>query len=102
MHNELLHAGIDGTYISLKLHFWWPSLYSDVRDFIQGCERCIAIKSDKHHAKVPLHPLPVVGLFQRLHVDHIGPIKVQQQSDKPHKFKHVLVLIDSYSSTCEL
>ena len=100
MHSETLHSGVDKTYLALKARFWWPSLYSDTREFVRSCARCYEIKADKHFRKTELHPLPVPGLFTRLHADHLGPLKVGNA--QTHKFKHILVLIDSLSQACEL
>ena len=100
IHAETLHAGVDKTYLTLKSKFWWPAMYADTRTFVSTCGRCFEIKPDRHATKAQLHSLPVPKLFGRLHVDHMGPIKVAGPTQ--HKFKHVLVMIDSLSQACEL
>jgi len=101
-HLETLHSGVDKTYFTLKTYFWWPSMYTDTKEYVKTCSRCYEMKPDKHFRKVPLHSLPVPGLFSRLHVDHIGPLKVAHAGKASHKYKYVLVLLDALSLTCEL
>lgn len=106
-HTQLLHVGIDKTYMSIKRSFYWPQMYSQVRDHVMTCTTCQTIKTVPQQPRPPLHSLEPVGLFHRLHVDHLGPLIFPKGQDpaenaKKHKFQHVLVMIDAFSHNVEL
>jgi len=106
-HTQLLHVGIDKTYMSLKRTWYWPQMYSQVRDHVMTCTTCQTIKTVPQQPRPPLHSLEQVGLFRRLHVDHFGPLIFPKGQDPAenatkHKFQHVLVMIDAFSHNVEL
>ena len=106
-HTQLLHTGIDKTYMSLKRSYYWPQMYSQVRDHVMTCTTCQTIKTVPQQPRPFLHSLEQVPLFHRLHVDHLGPLifpKGQDPADnaRKHKFQHVLVMIDAFSHNVEL
>ncbi|KAK3507868.1 hypothetical protein QTP70_002197 [Hemibagrus guttatus] len=67
-HSELIHSthtslgtghpGIHGTLLLLKQRFWWPSMATDVRRYVQGCRECAISKSPRHLPSGKLLPLP--------------------------------------------
>ncbi|KAK3543192.1 hypothetical protein QTP70_012302 [Hemibagrus guttatus] len=53
------HPGIHGTLSLLKQRFWWPSMATDVRRYVQGCREYAISKNPRHLPSGKLLPLPV-------------------------------------------
>ena len=98
-HSSLVagHAGEQKTMYRLSLHWWWPDVETDVKEFVQTCSICQANKTGKMQPKVPLNPLPATQNFnERVHMDLFGPLL----SDTANRL--VLVITDAFSKYVEL
>ena len=81
--------GRDKTAKRILYRFYWPTLFRDVREYCKSCTSCQKTSSKKP-AKVPLIPLPIIGIpFQRMAMDIIGPLP-RSRSGK----RFVLVICD--------
>ena len=67
-------------------------MYTSTLQYVNSCEVCQHTKSSTRSKKAPLKPLPIVGPFQRVHIDHVGPLNVTKNGNR-----HLLVIIDSFS-----
>jgi transposase InsO family protein len=90
-HETAGHPGELETYNSVAEHYWWPGLWSFVKNYVKGCGICQQFKIDWH----PSHPsyLPVPGaqstrLFANCSVDFI--------TDLPNSngYDSILVVVD--------
>ena len=83
-----LHTGIHSTVNLIKLNSWWPTLTSDVREWVRNCSTCSKLRpsSSKH-----LKPWPVNNIFERIHADwcHIPEVG------------DILIVVDSASGWIE-
>ena len=98
-HDSLMaggHQGFDRTYNALRTYYYWPNMYADTYNYIKGCPTCQVSKRAYHTHPPPLKPLPIVEVFGRLHLDHIGPL-----TKTPDGFQHILVVVDSASKWVE-
>ena len=69
--------------------FFWPGLFSDVRQFCKSCPQC-QLSGGKNLAHAPLIPLPVIDTpFERIAVDVVGPL---EKSKSGNRF--ILVICD--------
>lgn len=73
------------TYMMLEFNYrlkeyYWPRVCKDVVNFTMSCVKCQRAKKGTHSHAVPLNPLPVVKVFERLHVDILGPGQKQPRS----------------------
>ena len=97
-HDSLIgggHQGFDRTYEAIKNKYYWPRMYEDIREYQKSCLKCQ--KASNHMKKPPpLHPLPVSGLFQRWHMDFLGPLPASKCGKK-----YILLVCDSFSRWCE-
>ena len=91
------HIAFDRLYATLRQRYYWPSMYSDLKQFLDGCIDCQATKKNKRHLRAPLHPLPVPQLFERFHCDLVGPLPVT-----PDGFRYLLVIVEGLSRFSEL
>jgi len=103
---SLQHAGIDKTFLSLKAKYHWVSMWSDVAEWIKTCTVCQTIKTVPMQKKAPLYNWQPARIFQRISVDHFGPINYPGQkvtgSKSKDGLKYILVIIDSLSLNVEL
>src|SRR6266702_1069101 len=72
-HDDLGHKGVYSTRRFLADQFWWPSLDSDVKWFIETCHECQL----HQEMKVRIHPTITTPapLFQKAYIDtmHMTP-----------------------------
>ena len=70
------HFGVKKTFAKIKLHFQWPKMLSDVREYVRicgGCQR--AALGDGGRA--PLQPLPCISEpFSTVAFDIVGPLPI--------------------------
>jgi len=67
-------------------------MYTSSLHYVNLCDVCQHTKSSTSSQKAPLKPLPIVGPFQRVHIDHVGPLDVTKNGNR-----HLLVIVDSFS-----
>jgi len=53
------HFGIRKTISLISRDFWWPSLHSDVKDYIRSCDVCSRSKDSRHKPYGLLNPLEI-------------------------------------------
>ena len=60
-HNDLLigYFGIDKTRELVGQKYHWPSLRKDVKNYVQGCDVCLASKAVRHKPYFDLQSLPL-------------------------------------------
>lgn len=84
------HQGICRTKAYARSYIWWPSLDSQIEEYLKSCESCQMFRNKPAHA--PLHPWKFPArAWQRIHIDY-------GMFDK----KMLLIVIDSYSKWIEV
>ena len=92
-HDNTGHPGFDRTFCLLRQNCFFRQMYTAVRQYVKTCPICQRAKIEYNTKAAPLQPLPVVGLFERWHVDLMGPLRTSE----PEGYKHLLVMVDSLS-----
>ena len=92
-HDSLMagHQGFDRTYHLIRLKYFWPAMYKQIKQYVASCKECQLNKAGAHQNKVPLKPLPCDGVFKRIHIDLFGPLP------NVKGFKYVLLVVDAFS-----
>ena len=90
------HQGFERTYSSMRNKYYWPRMYEDIRQYVQSCEVCQQSKRNFNSKPPPLSPQPVDDVFSRWHMDILSGLPTTKE-----KYKHILVVVDSYSKWCE-
>ena len=90
------HAGVERCYTTMRQKYWWPNMYNDVNIYVKTCDPCQRGKRIFHSKRAPLHSLKIEGVFERVHLDILGPLK--QTKDKA---RYVLIIVDSFSGWME-
>jgi hypothetical protein len=63
------HMGANKTLAKLQERYWWPKMF-----YVRTCERCARMKLQNGVAPAPLQPLKVEEIFDRIQIDHVGPL----------------------------
>lgn len=95
-HNDNGHFGVKKTTALIKSKYCRHRMFKDITEFVKSCDRCQRAKRDTTSTPLPLHPLPVTGVFGRLHMEIIGPVC---KSTEGHEY--ILVVVDSFSRWIE-
>ncbi len=83
------HLGFMKTLVRISKRFYWPGMYSEVKNYCKSCPECQLIKG-RAPAIAPLVPIPAVETpFERNGVDMVGPL---DRSQKGNRF--ILVICD--------
>ena len=46
----------------------------DIDDYVKWCNTCQRVNKKLHKTPAELHPIPVIGPWQRIGIDLIGPL----------------------------
>ncbi|KAK3527495.1 hypothetical protein QTP86_023021, partial [Hemibagrus guttatus] len=98
--HEVPSSGHPGTRRSAQLvsrRFWWPSLGSDVEDFVRQCATCAQARTSRQCPEGLLEPLPVPRRpWSHLSMDFL--------TDLPDSggFTMIMVVLDRFSKGCKL
>jgi transposase InsO family protein len=91
------HLGFRKIYDKLYQRFFWQHMFSDVKKFLMSCEVCQRVKVPHlRPAGAPLHALPVVGPFERVAIDYIGPLPISV-----HGNRYALNFTDTFTRWAE-
>ena len=86
------HEGISRTYARIRCRYYWPSMFSDIEQYVRSCEVCLRGKTGAHLARPQLASWDVGELFHRLHVDFAGPLAPTARGNQ-----FILVMVDAFS-----
>lgn len=95
-HDHNGHFGVKKTFSAIQAKYYWPHVFQQISDYVRSCDRCQRAKRDAHPLTTPLNPLPVVGVFVRLHLDSVGPLHTTSEGHQ-----YILVCVDSFSRWVE-
>jgi transposase InsO family protein len=77
------HLGFRKVYDKLQRRFFWVHMFSDVKKFLAACETCQRVKSPHLRPPgAPLQPLSVLGPFERVAIDFIGPLPTSHHGNR--------------------
>lgn len=85
------HYGVKKTRLKLN-HYYWPSMSTDITKFVSSCETCQRNKDPKGKTYGKLMPIKTSSLFNRIHMDIIGPVTTSTNG-----YKHIVTAIDAFS-----
>ena len=91
-HADNSHIGFDRLFASVKQKYYWPLMYSQLRELVLGCQDCQQAKKQTKEKKAPMRPLPVVPIFERIHCDLLGPVTKSVDG-----YQYILLVVDSFS-----
>ncbi|CAM5103968.1 unnamed protein product [Natator depressus] len=85
------HQGIRRTRQRLLQNFYWPGVFTTVRQYCRSCDPCQRVGKARDKGKAALRPLPIIEEpFQKVAMDIVGPLSKTTRSGK----KYILVVVD--------
>lgn len=72
--------------------YYWPAMTSEIAAYIDQCETCQRNKVDKQPKYGLLQPITTSSIFERVHVDIIGPLNVSSIGNR-----YIITAIDAFS-----
>jgi hypothetical protein len=92
-----IQVGIFKTNELVGQQYWWPTLLTDVKKYVKGCDTCQQNKASQQPKANPLHPHSVPGgPWEDILVDLISPLS----EAKGHNA--ILAIIDRFSKMIHL
>ena len=67
------HSGIHKTYWRIAVRYWWPGMYSLIRDTVSSCAHCKLSNAASHQAQQILQALSCDGPFDVVALDVWSP-----------------------------
>lgn len=84
-HDQHFHQGHKKTSERIRCSFYWPTLRSDVINYVASCEPCMLKRRLVKKDRVPISPIDRPGLpGEHIMMDIIGPI--EPKSSMGHKY----------------
>ncbi|GBC06766.1 hypothetical protein RclHR1_07020009 [Rhizophagus clarus] len=82
MHSDPLagHFSLDETYRKIKIRYYWPQMFEDVRNYVKTCDECQ--RRGKNRRAEPLHPIKIGQPFDRVGMDIVGPLPQTKDGNK--------------------
>ncbi|CAM5158327.1 unnamed protein product [Natator depressus] len=85
------HQGIRRTRQRLLQNFYWPGVFTTVRQYCRSCDPCQRVGKARDKGKAALRPLPIIEEpFQKVAMDIVGPLSKTTRSGK----KYILGVVD--------
>jgi len=86
------HFGIKKTTNLINRDFWWPSIQSDVKDYIRSCDTCSRSKDSRHKPYGFLNPLDIPSKpWSSLSMDFITDLPIS------NGYTCIFVVIDRFT-----
>ena len=86
------HPGIARTSQFIRRRFWWPTLETDVREFVAACEVCARSKASHRPPAGLLRPLPIPGRpWSHIALDFVTGLPMSQGNTT------ILTMVDRFS-----
>jgi hypothetical protein len=85
------------THKILRAGYYWPTIFSDVHQFVRKCEPCHLFIGKKKLAALPLQPIVVEAPSQQWGLDFIGKFK----DNSSNGFSWVITATDYFSKWFE-
>lgn len=87
------HFSFDRIYHKIKNLYWWPSMKSSIRNYINSCILCKQYNITRHKKHGHLRSIsPPDGPFLMIGIDYCGPFK-----QTPRENQYVLVITDYFT-----
>ena len=88
------HFGIEKTRELIARKYYWPTLCHDVKDYVKGCNVCLASKAVRHKPYGDLQSLPIpTHRWKDLSMDFVTGLPVSTDW-KGDSYDLILVIVD--------
>jgi len=91
------HMGVKKTQYIISRNFYWPSMKSDIRKFVNKCHICEQFRSTNHPSYGKMGHVTVSKAFSTVSVDLIGPLPRSVNA-----YTYILVIVDAFTRWVQL
>jgi len=91
------HLGQHKTRLRIMRKYYWPNMRQEIISYVQSCKSCQLRKGPLHQNCPALKPLQIVGPYERLVIDTVGPLNMSKKGNK-----HILVVTDWFTKWVEM
>ena len=74
----------------MRQRYYWSGMWSDVRSYIAGCDKCSRKKGSQHARRVPMQIAQPYALIERIATDILGELPTTSAGN-------ILVVPDYYT-----
>jgi hypothetical protein len=85
------HLAAEQTFRALREKYWWPSMYADVRKYVEECHRCQSMRNVDRSVGL-LRTITPAGPFDIVGMDVLGPFGVTARGNR-----YILVIQDYFT-----
>ncbi len=90
------HFGIDKTLELMSRKYYWDSIKTDVKEYVDSCDVCQRVKVKRHRPHGELNALPQPsGPWKEITMDFITDLPPSKR--KGHVYDAILVVVDRYT-----
>src|SRR6185369_3619820 len=91
-HNDPIagHFGTAKTMGKLKLQYYWPKMYDEVKRYIQSCHVCQM--QGRQQRNNELNPIVPTGPWERVGIDFVGPLPLTSQGNR-----YIITAVDYFT-----
>ena len=86
------HMGRTRTLHKIKEKYYWPGMVTSVNEYVASCSQCGSYKKPQYITRSELYPIHVSDVWEKLHIDLIGPLPVTAQNNR-----HICLMVDAFS-----
>lgn len=86
------HPGVNQMYTSLRRHFYWDSMITDVYAYVADCPGCAKGRAQGRRRTNPLRLFPASEPFTDVCLDLLGPLPVTSYGNR-----HLFVMVDRFT-----
>jgi putative transposase len=93
--DHLIHLSRDRLYSLLKSRYYWPRMYTNVKDWVASCLQCNKIKPGLTNHGL-LQPIVIQRPFETIGMDLMGPLPTTARNNR-----YILVCVDLFTNWVE-
>lgn len=88
------HGGFFKTRHRVHSNYYWPSMDSDIRNYLKKCVTCKCAKAANHNARTPMadEKKHATAPWETIHIDFLGPLPRSKNGNR-----YVISIVDEFS-----
>ena len=76
------HRAFGSTLYAISCRYFWPRMFSQVKEYCQSCEKCQAFNYSNMSGKAPLRSIQTSRPGQFIQLDYMGPFSVSKAGNR--------------------
>ncbi|RJE17341.1 to reverse transcriptase, partial [Aspergillus sclerotialis] len=89
------HFGVDKTMERITRDYYWPGMWTDIRNYIRQCDICQRSKADRHQQYGLLQPIPqMLRPWESVAMDFITKLPKSKEPRTGNTYDSILTVTD--------